>query len=95
MAVTLGVGRTRIRRLMRILGLEAHYPKRNLSRPVPGHEIYPHLLRGVPIERLNRVWSTDITYLPMHGGFLYFVAVVDWFSLSPFHVDPPQPSEPF
>ena len=80
MAVTLGVGRTRIRRLMRILGIEAHYPKPNLSRPVPGHEIYPYLLRGVSIERPNQVWSTDITYLPMHGGFLYLVAVMDWFS---------------
>jgi len=80
MAVTLGVGRTRIRRLMRILGIEAHYPKCNLSRPVPGHEIYPYLLRGVYIERPNQVWSTDITYLPMHGGILYLVAVMDWFS---------------
>jgi putative transposase len=80
MAVTLGVGRTRIRRLMRILAIEAHYPKRNLSRPIPGHEIYPYLLRGVSIERPNQVWSTDITYLPMHGGFLYLVAVMDWFS---------------
>src|SRR5215469_9137993 len=80
MAVTLGVGRTRIRRLMRILGIEAHYPKPNLSRPAKGHEIYPYLLRGVSIERPNQVWSTDITYLPMHGGFLYLVAIMDWFS---------------
>jgi putative transposase len=49
---------------MRILGIEAQYPKRNLSRPVPGHEIYPYLLRGVSIERPNQVWSTDITYDP-------------------------------
>ena len=68
MAVTLGVGRTRIRRLMRILGIEAHYPKRNLSRPVPGHEIYPYLLRGVSIEWPNQVCSTDITYLPAKGA---------------------------
>src|SRR5215831_19655932 len=80
MAVTLGVGCTRIRRLMRILGIEAHYRKRSLSRPVPGHETYPYLLRGVSIERPNQVWSTDITYLSMHGGFLYLVAVTDWFS---------------
>src|SRR5438552_16316566 len=73
MAVTLEVGRKRIRRLMRILGIEALYPKPNLSRPAPGHEIYPYLLRGVAIERPNQVWSTDITYLPMHGGFLYLV----------------------
>jgi len=80
MAVTLKVNRKRIQRLMRILGIEAHYPKRNLSRPAPGHEIYPYLLRGVSIERPNQVWSTDITYVPMQGGFLYLVAVMDWFS---------------
>ena len=80
MAVTLEVGRKRIQRLMRILGIEALYPKPNLSRPAPGHEVYPYLLRGVSIERPNHVWSTDITYLPMHGGFLYLVAVMDWFS---------------
>jgi putative transposase len=51
-----------------------------LSRPAPDHEIYPYLLRGVSIERPNQVWSTDITYIPMHGGFLYLVAVMDWFS---------------
>jgi putative transposase len=80
MAVTLEVGRKRMQRLMRILGVEALYPKPNLSRPAPGHQIYPYLLRGVSIERPNQVWSTDITYLPMHGGFLYLVAVMDWFS---------------
>src|ERR1700733_7994079 len=61
-------------------GIEAHYPKPNLSRPAPGHQIYPYLLRGVEILRPNHVWSTDITYLPMRGGFLYLVAVMDWFS---------------
>jgi len=80
MAVTLKVNRKRIQRLMRIMGIEALYPKRNLSRPAPGHEIYPYLLRGVLIERPNQVWSTDITYLPMRGGFLYLVAIMDWFS---------------
>jgi putative transposase len=80
MAVTLGVNRKRIRRLMRILGVEAHYPKPNLSRPAPNHEIYPYLLRGVSIERPNQVWSTDITYVPMRAGFLYLVAIMDWFS---------------
>jgi putative transposase len=80
MAVTLEGNRKRIQRLMRTLGIEAHYPKRNLSRPAPGHEIYPYLLRGISIERPNQVWSTDITYLPMQGGFLYLVAVMDWFS---------------
>jgi putative transposase len=80
MAVVLEVNRKRVQRLMRILGIEALYPKPNLSRPAPGHEIYPYLLRGVAIERPNQVWSTDITYVPMHGGFLYLVAVMDWFS---------------
>jgi len=80
MAVTLEVNRKRIQRLMRILGIEALYPKPNLSCPAPGHQIYPYLLRGVSIERPNQVWSTDITYIPMHGGFLYLVAVMDWFS---------------
>jgi hypothetical protein len=68
MAVELGVGRHRARRLMRILGIEAHYPKPHLSRPAPGHQIYPYLLRGVAIERPNQVWSTDITYIPMSRG---------------------------
>jgi putative transposase len=80
MAATLKANRKRIQRLMRIMGIEAHYPKPNLSRPAPGHEIYPYLLRGVSIERPNQVWSTDITYVPMRGGFLYLVAVMDWFS---------------
>jgi putative transposase len=80
MAVMLEANRKRIQRLMRILGVEALYPKPNLSRPAPGHEIYPYLLRNVAIERPNHVWSTDITYVPMHGGFLYLVAVIDWFS---------------
>src|SRR5438309_12002004 len=65
---------------MRILGIEAHYRKPNLSRPAPGHQVYPYLLRGVEILRPNHVWSTDITYIPMRGGFLYLVVVMDWFS---------------
>ena len=80
MAVELEVNRKRIQRLMRILGIEAIYPKPHLSRPTPGHQIYPYLLRGVEILRPNHVWSTDITYIPMRGGFLYLVAVMDWFS---------------
>ena len=80
MAVMLEVNRKRIQRLMRILGIEALYPKPNLSRPAPGHEVYPYLLRGVSIERPNQVWSTDITYIPMRAGFLYLVAIMDWFS---------------
>src|ERR1039458_3418572 len=65
---------------MGIMGIEALYPKPNLSCLAPGHEIYPYLLRGLSIERPNQVWSTDITYIPMRGGFLYLVAVIDWFS---------------
>jgi putative transposase len=80
MAVELRVNRKRIQRLMRILGIEAHYRKPNLSRPAAGHQVYPYLLRGVEILRPNHVWSTDITYIPMRGGFLYLVAVMDWFS---------------
>ena len=80
MAAGLKANRKRIQRLMRIMGIEAHYPKPNLSRPAPGHQIYPYLLRGLSIERPNQVWSTDITYIPMRGGFLYLVAVMDWFS---------------
>ncbi len=80
MAVKLAVNRKRIQRLMRILGIEAHYPKPHLSRSHPDHKIYPYLLRGVAIERPHQVWSTDITYIPMQGGFLYLVAVMDWFS---------------
>ena len=67
MAVTLEVNRKRIQRLMRILGIEALYPKPNLSRPAPGHEIYPYLLRGVSIERPNHVWSRDATRAPMQA----------------------------
>jgi putative transposase len=80
MAVMLEVNRKRVQRLMDILGIEALYPKPNLSRPAPGHRIYPYLLRDVPIVRPNQVWSTDITYIPMQDGFLYLVAVMDWFS---------------
>jgi putative transposase len=80
LAVMLKANRKRMQRLMRILGIEALYPKPNLSRAAPGHQVSPHLLRGVTIERPNHVGSTDITYIPMHGGFLYLVAVMDWFS---------------
>lgn len=80
MAAALGVNRKRMQRLMRIAGIEAHYPKPNLSRPAPGHKVYPYLLRGVEIERVHQVWSTDITYIPMRSGFLYLVAVMDWHS---------------
>lgn len=70
----------RIRRLMRLMGLEAVYPKPNLSKPAEGHKIYPYLLRDVVVEFPNQVWSTDITYIPMANGFLYLCVIIDWFS---------------
>ncbi len=72
------VGRRRIRRLMRRMGLWAVGPRRNTSRPHPAHPVYPYLLRGLKIERANHVWATDITYIPMAKGFLYLVAILDW-----------------
>jgi putative transposase len=75
-----GVNRKRVVRLMELLGLEAVYPKPKLSRPEERHRIYPYLLRGITVERVNQVWSTDITYIRMAQGFAYLVAVMDWFS---------------
>ena len=72
------VGRRRVRRLMRKLGLAAVRPKRNTSKPHPEHKIYPYLLRDRAIDQPNQVWSADITYIPMHRGFLYLVAIIDW-----------------
>ena len=74
------VGRKRIRRLMRKMGLEPIYRKPNTSAPHPGHKIYPYLLTGMKITEPNQVWATDITYIPMRRGFLYLVAIVDWYS---------------
>jgi putative transposase len=74
------VNRKRVRRLMRVMGLEAIYPKPRLSLAGKGHRIYPYLLRGVKIERKDQVWSTDITYVPMTSGFMYLAAVIDWYS---------------
>jgi len=70
----------RVRRLMALMGLQAIHPKRKTSVPAPGHRQYPYLLRGLKITRPCQVWSTDITYVPMRGGFMYLVAIVDWFS---------------
>ena len=70
----------RVRRLLRTLGLETLYPRPNTSVAAPGHRIYPYLLRGVPVERVDQVWSTDITYIRLRAGFVYLVAVLDWFS---------------
>jgi len=70
----------RVRRLLRQMGLEAIYPKPNLSAPAPGHRIYPYRLRNVVITHPNQVWSSDITYIRLRAGFIYLVAVMDWFS---------------
>ena len=70
----------RVRRLLRILGLTALGPQPGTSRAAPGHRVYPYLLRGVAIERVNQVWSTDITYIRLRSGFVYLVAVLDWYS---------------
>ncbi len=74
------VGVDLARTLMKRMGIEAIYPKPNLSKPHPNHKRYPYLLRGVKIQKTNQVWSTDITYLPMKNGFLYLTAVIDWYS---------------
>ena len=74
------VSRKRVSRLMTLMGIEAVYPKPKLSQPGEGHRLYPYLLRGITVERVNQVWSTDITYIRMAHGFLYLVAVMDWFS---------------
>lgn len=76
----LEVGRKRISRLMRLMGIEAIYQKPNLSKPNAENRIYPYLLRGLIIKKCNQVWSTDITYIPMKKGFLYLTAVMDWYS---------------
>jgi putative transposase len=73
------VNRKRAQRLMRLMGLEAIYPRPNLSAG-GGHKAYPYLLRGVKVERPDQVWSTDITYVGLPGGFLYLAAVIDWYS---------------
>jgi putative transposase len=72
--------RKRVQRLMRLMGLEAIYPKPRLSLAGRGHRIYPYLLRDVAITRPDQVWSTDITYVPLTAGFMYLAAVIDWYS---------------
>jgi putative transposase len=74
------VGRLHVRTLMKKMGIEALYKKPRLSKPHPGHKIYPYLLRGLEITRANQVWAADITYLPMARGFCYLVAIMDWAS---------------
>ena len=80
MAKVLGINRKHAGRLMEEMGLEAIYQKPRLSVASPGHKKYPYLLRGVVIDRVNQVWSTDITYIRLAGGFVYLVAIIDWYS---------------
>ena len=74
------VNRKRVRRLMRVMGIEALAPRPGTSKAAPGHKIYPYLLRGLAITEPNHVWACDITYIPMANGFLYLVAIMDWAS---------------
>lgn len=74
------VGRKRVGRLMRLMGLEAVVPKKNTSRRNPEHKVYPYLLRGVSINRVNQVWGMDITYVRLGKGFAYLTAIIDWHS---------------
>jgi putative transposase len=74
------VNRKRVVRLLRRMGIEAIYPRRSLSQPGEGHEIFPYLLKGLEINGPNQVWCSDITYIPMQYGFMYLVAVMDWWS---------------
>lgn len=75
-----GVNEKRVARLMRVMGIEAIYQKPKTSTPCPGHKIFPYLLKDRIVSRPNEVWCADITYIPMPRGFLYLVAVMDWFS---------------
>lgn len=74
------INRKRVRRLMRLMGIDAIYPKPTTSKAAKGHKIYPYLLRGLNINRPNMVWSTDITYVRLKHGFAYLVAIIDWYS---------------
>lgn len=74
------INKKRVARLMQRMGLQAMVPGPNTSRPAPQNPIYPYLLRGVKVTRVNQVWSCDITYLPMPRGFVYLFAVIDWYS---------------
>jgi putative transposase len=76
----IAIGRQRVARMMKRMGIAALYRRPNTSKPAPGHKIYPYLLRGLAVDRPNQVWAMDITYIPMARGFVYLTAVVDWFS---------------
>lgn len=86
MAVALGIqegspiNRKRVSRLMRVMGIESLYPKPRLSERDGEHRVFPYLLREITVDRVNQVWSTDITYVPLRRGFLYLTAVLDWHS---------------
>ena len=74
------VNRKRAQRLMRSMGIEAIYRRPNTSKPSPQHKVYPYLLRGIEISKVNQVWASDITYIPMARGFMYLVVIMDWYS---------------
>jgi len=74
------LNRKRVQRLMRIMGIEAIYPRKRTSQPGVGHRVYPYLLRGLTVDRANQVWCSDITYIPLRYGFMYLAAVLDWHS---------------
>lgn len=74
------VGRRHVGTLMKRMGVEAIYRRKNTSRPHPEHQIYPYLLRRLTIDRPNQVWAADITYIPMARGFVYLMAVIDWYT---------------
>jgi putative transposase len=76
----LQVNRKRVQRLMRLMGIQALYPRTKTTRPNAAHKVYPYLLRDLKIERANQVWCTDLTYVPMRKGFMYLVAIMDWHS---------------
>jgi putative transposase len=79
--IGIGIGHNRVRRLLRLMGLEAVYPKPRLSRPGgQEHRLWPYLLRGLAVDRPNQVWASDITYIRLWRGFVYLVAVMDWYS---------------
>jgi putative transposase len=75
-----GVNPKRVRRLMRVMGLEAIYPKPRLSANGPDHKVYPYLLKGVTVDRPDQAWATDITYVRLNHGFVYLIAILDWYS---------------
>lgn len=74
------VNRKRVQRLMRTMGIEGLSPRRSTSQPAAGHRVFPYLLRNVEITHADHVWSTDITYIPLRGGYVYLVAIMDWYS---------------